>query len=390
MDIAPLPFTSTLDQYQQQAEQLLQSGGQDNAENRIASITDAQTAVLDEYQFGSWPDLAKFVDAVHVENSNVFQFESAIEAIIVGEAAKLKSLIDNNPDLIHMKSMRTHESTLLIYVGANGVEGYRQKTPQNAVEITKILLDAGSDIEAVGKMYRGTTTLGLVATSAHPHIAGVQNDLIDILLEHGASMERAVAPDYTAGSVVTACLANGAGDAAEYLASRGAPLNLESAAGIGRLDVVRSFFNNDASLKPSATTEQLKSGFMYACGRGKTDVVEFLLQKGIDPAEKHRGATALHSASYGGRPKVVELLLKRNVPVNIIDDDYGGTPLGWALYGWRGTRTAERREHYYTVVELLVAAGGTAELYPLTQEALKNDPRMTAALKKDAESHDQV
>lgn len=380
MDMSPLPFTATLEQYQQQAEQLLQANDQDNTENRIASIAEAQAAVLDEYQLESWEKLGKFADAVQAEKSNVFQFESAIEAIIDGDTDKLKSLIDNNPDLVHMKSMRTHESTLLIYVGANGVEGYRQKTPQNAVEITRILLDAGSDIEAVGKMYRGTTTLGLVATSAHPHIAGVQNDMIDILLEHGASMERAVAPDYTAGSVVTACLANGAGDAAEYLASRGAPLNLDSAAGVGRLDVVKTFFNNDASLKPGATTEQLKSGFMYACGRGKTDVVEFLLQK-IDPAEKHRGATALHSASYGGRPKVVELLLKRNVPVNIIDDDYGGTPLGWALYGWRGTRTAERREPYYAVVELLVAAGGTAELYPLTEEALKNDPRMMAALK---------
>src|SRR5690348_14709123 len=136
MEITPLPFTATLEQYQHQAEQLLQSSSpsspssEDNAEeNGITSIEDAQAAVLNEYQFESWSKLAEFVDAVHIENSNVFQFESAIEAIIVGDAGKLKSLIDNNPDLIRMKSMRTHESTLLIYVGANGVEGYRQKTP---------------------------------------------------------------------------------------------------------------------------------------------------------------------------------------------------------------------------------------------------------------------
>ena len=382
MDIPPLPFTATLDQYQQQAEQLLQSSSEDNTEsNGIKSMADAQAAVLDEYQFGSWSKLGDFVDAVQSGISSVFQFESAIEAIIVGDAVKLKSLIDKNPDLIHMKSMRTHESTLLIYVGANGVEGYRQKTPQNAVEITRILLDAGSDIEAVGKMYRGTTTLGLVATSAHPHIAGVQNDMIDILLERGASMEHAVAPDYTDGFVVNACLANGAGDGAEYLASRGAPLSLDGAAGVGRLDVVKTFFNDDGSLKPGATEEQFKTGLRYASGRGKTEVIEYLLQKGLDPSEKHHGETALHWAAYGAQPEVVKLLLSKNASVNALDDHYEGTPLGWALYGWREARRAERREPYYAVVELLVAAGGTAELYPQTEEALKNDPRMMAAVK---------
>jgi len=39
------------------------------------------------------------------------------------------------------------------------------------------------------------------------------------------------------------CLANGRPEAAEYLASRGAPVDFESAAGVGRLDVVQSFFS---------------------------------------------------------------------------------------------------------------------------------------------------
>jgi hypothetical protein len=37
---------------------------------------------------------------------------------------------------------------LLIYVGANGVEDERQRTPANVVEIAQMLLDAEVDAEA--------------------------------------------------------------------------------------------------------------------------------------------------------------------------------------------------------------------------------------------------
>jgi len=38
--------------------------------------------------------------------------------------------------------MREHGATLLLYVGANLVEGYRQKSPPNAVEVARVLLEA--------------------------------------------------------------------------------------------------------------------------------------------------------------------------------------------------------------------------------------------------------
>ena len=52
-------------------------------------------------------------------------------------------------------------------------------------------------VDAMGDMYRGTSTLGLVATSVHPLKAGLQKELIDILLKYGADINHAVAPDYT-------------------------------------------------------------------------------------------------------------------------------------------------------------------------------------------------
>ena len=91
--------------------------------------------------------------------------------------------LKDSPDLARARSERTHHSTLLHYVGANGVEGWRQRTPKNAVRIAELLIDAGSEVDATADMYGGgCTTLGLVATSCHPRDAGLQQPLMDVLL----------------------------------------------------------------------------------------------------------------------------------------------------------------------------------------------------------------
>ena len=46
---------------------------------------------------------------------------------------------------------------------------------------------------------------------------------------------------------------------------------------MGRLDVVKTFFNEDGCLKANAKDRQMESGFMWACEYGRTNVVEFLL-----------------------------------------------------------------------------------------------------------------
>jgi ankyrin repeat protein len=280
--------------------------------------------------------------------------------------------------LIRAHSVRKHRATLLHYVGANGTE--KQRTPSNAPAIAKVLLDAGAEVNAVGKMYGGTTALGLVATSVHPAQAGVQDTLMEILLRYGAALEGAVAPDYTRGSVVNACLANGRPNAAEFLGSRGARLYLDGAAGVGRLDVVKNFFSDDGSLRADATKTQMETGFMWACGRGKTSVVEFLLEKGVDVNARRQGETALHWAAYGGQSDIVTLLLERKALVDIKDESYGATPLGWALHGW-GHPPEANGGRYYELVALLVAAGATVESQWLVDEKVRSDVRMLAALK---------
>jgi len=359
---------------------------QTNERAARCTLASAQFFVARGHGFASWPKFAKHLEALASVNSPVSTFEAAVDAIVNGDLVRLGKLLSENPKLAHARSTREHRSTLLHYVSANGVEDFRQKTPKNILEITKLLLKAGADVNAESDAYGGrSTTLGLTATSWHPGNAGVQLPLMDLLIEHGAIID---GPD--GGSEVNGCLHNGRGEAAEFFASRGARLDLEGASGVGRLDVVKSFFNDDGSLKSTATQQQLKDGFAWACEFGRTSVVEFLLQKSmdVDAKLKHDGQTGLHWAAYGGHVNTVKLLLERGAPVDVKDENYGGTPLGWALYGWVA-QESQGRADYYEVVALLAQAG--AKLDPewyeddvdrrRSAERMRSDQRMLAALR---------
>jgi len=241
-------------------------------------LAGAQFFIAREHGFATWPKFAKHIEALSSDGSSVANFEAAADSIIAGDDAVLKRLLNRNPELARERSTREHRSTLLHYVSANGVEDFRQKTPPNILEITKILLDAGADVNAESDAYGGgSTALGLVATSVHPEQAGVQIDLLQVLLDRGAGIPP--------GSL-RSCLANGQPVAAEFLASRGGPVDFEEGAGLGRLDEVERGFD-------SASKVQKEAGLRFACGYGRKEVVAFLLERGVAP-----DAACLHWASY--------------------------------------------------------------------------------------------
>ena len=353
------------------------------------TLAGAQFFIARCHGFGSWPKFAKHVQAVETANSPAARFERAADAIVNGDLPALREMVADSPDLVRARSPREHRSTLLHYVSANGVEDFRQKTPKNIVEITRLLLEAGADVSAESDAYGGgSTALDLAATSCHPEDAGVQIPLLELLIERGAAFD---------GSLVVACLHNGRGEAARYLASRGVPLDLEGAAGTGRLDVVQSFFNSDGTLRPPATQEQLTAGFGWACEFGRNDAVEFLLQNGVRPGTLLRGGeTGLHWAAMMAEVDTIRLLLRHGAPVDVVDSVYDAVPLGWALYGWL---TSYREKPHHETVALLVSAGakpysqwlnpdgewldGDAERRELIAK-LRSDPSMQAALRGEA------
>jgi ankyrin repeat protein len=320
------------------------------------TLADAQFVIARMHGFKSWPQFAKHINALTRTTSPFSQFESAVEAIITGDVPTLRRLLRANPALIRARSPRDHRATLLQYVAANGVEGFRQKTPKNVVDVAKLLLDAGADVDAPnwpdGPAGPGTT-LGEVATSVHPARAGVEILLMQTLLDYGANINGLPG----GWNPLLAALHNGRREAAEFLAARGARLDLEGAAGVGRLDVVQTFFNDDGTLR-NATNAQMESGFGWACEYGRIDVVEFLLDRGMDlRAGEKTNQTGLHWAVIGGALETVNLLLRRGAPLEA-KNVYGGTVLGQATWC---VINGDRSVDYVPIIRALLAAGARIE-----------------------------
>ena len=324
------------------------------SESGSCRVADAQFVIAQSHGFESWARFTKYLNAVADKKSAIARFESAAEAIVNGDVAKLKRLLREDPRLVRARSTRVHAATLLHYVAANGVENYRQITPKNIVAITEVLLKAGAEVDAEANMYGGgATTLGLVGTSAHPRGAGVQIELMQLLLDHGAEIDHRTSAG-NRHTAVSGALANGCPEAAEYLAGRGARLSLEAAAGIGRLDAVKGFFNTDGTRKAKTSRKQVQRAFLNACGWGHNDVVRFLLDKGVDLSDGGSdGQTPLHWAVITGQLEAVKLLLKLDPPLEATNI-YGGTVLGQTL--WSAAHGGDPKL-YSEIIETLIAAG---------------------------------
>ena len=106
---------------------------------------------------------------------------------------------------------------------------------------------------------------------------------------------------------------------------------------------------------PDALAEALSA----ACFVGRTDVAEYLLAHGVDPASGNRtGLDALHWAADRGQLEAVRLLLRHHAPLEN-RNMYGGTALGAAV--WSATN-APRAAHPQIIEELLAAGAHVEEV----------------------------
>jgi hypothetical protein len=316
---------------------------------RPFTLADAQHVIAGLHYFDSWPKLVHHIETLGKKDARVMRFEAAADAIIAGDIPKLRALLREHPELIRERSTRGHHAPLLHFISANGVEGYRQITPPNIVEVAKVLLDAGAEVEAESEAYGGgSKALGLVATSAHPRLAGVQISLIDLLLEHGAVMD---------GGDVDAALANGCPEAARALVERGASVDsVIEAAGVGRLDLVKR-------MASSATREDLETALRMAAHYGEREILEYLLELGVDVAPPS-GMSALHQAAGRADLDMVRLLIQRGAPLEM-KNAYGGTVLDSTLwFAYHSSPEELVHRDYPAVIDALIAAGAKTDLYP--------------------------
>jgi ankyrin repeat protein len=367
MELKAVPFRSPLSAYEEQAVSLL-AGHRDadpaaidlfhrrhpsfldekikwrpkfipDSEIRDAalSLDDARLTIARYYEFPDWPSLAAYVEAIS-QDGPLFEFESAVEAVVNGDLPALEDALQRNPALVRARSSRVcffdppvvHRATLLHYVAANGVEQYRQKTPPNAIEIARALLQAGAEPDALADMYGAEcTTMSMLISSSHPAEAGLQVPLVELLLDFGAAIEGRGTSKW--GGPLFIALAFGMSDAAKALAKRGARVDLPAAAGLGLVD-------DAARLLPSADAEARHRALSLAAQHGQAEIVRLLLDAGEEPNRynlegNHAHSTPLHQAVLTGDEAVVRLLVERGARLDIRDTVWQGTALGWALYG---------------------------------------------------------
>lgn len=367
MDWQPLPVTAPLSAYDAQAATLLAAwrAGDPGAVSRLRhalprflredapwlprpmsdaevlatplDIDDARMATARAYDVADWPALVDLVETVQDRQSPIARFEAAVDALVEGDLAALRGALAADRSLVLARSTRRtrfdpplHGATLLHYVSANGVEGYRQRTPANLVEGARLLLDAGADPDALAQCYGGAwTTMSLLVSSTPPARAGLQVALVDLLADFGARVEP-LEPGISAAPLRTA-LTFGFLDAARALVRRGARVtSLADAAGLGDRDAV------DARL-PGADQSDRHLGLALAAALGHASIVQTLLDAGVDPnrynpPNAHAHSTPLHQAVAAGHLEVVRLLVERGAHLHLRDTLYDATPLGWAEY----------------------------------------------------------
>jgi ankyrin repeat protein len=117
---------------------------------------------------------------------------------------------------------------------------------------------------------------------------------------------------------------------------------------------VTEWFESGAfATEPTVLAEALTC----ACFLGRTRLVEYLLDKGVDPtAGTATGMPAFHCAADRGNLDTVKLLIKRNAPLEQ-KNMYGGTVLGSTLW----SAVHESRPTHAEIIEALLEAGAKVE-----------------------------
>ena len=96
-----------------------------------------------------------------------------------------------------------------------------------------------------------------------------------------------------------------------------------------------------------------RGGILLARLNGRTSVASFLLDQGVDPSGgAGTGMNAFHWAVNRGQSEIIDMLLRRGVPLET-KNSYGGTVLGAAV--WAAIH--EPKPQHPAIIEALLRAG---------------------------------
>ena len=237
---------------------------------------------------------------------------------------------DDGETALHIAAINGHVEVvkMLLAAGADlevkggifGMTALIYATNQEHAEVAKILLSAGADVNAVGTF--GSTALMNAAAGRH-------TEIVKMLLSAGANPNAANSNDGTA---------------------------LKLAAIKGRTENVKVLL--DAGANPYAVDDQGRTPLIWASRNGQNEIVKMLLAEGADVnAADKLGYTALILAANNVHAEVLKILLAAGANPNAVDRN-GYTALVAAIHpdendSYKFHKIAE----HINVINILLAAG---------------------------------
>ena len=281
-------------------------------------------------------------------------FREAVSAIDAGDVAEVKRLINANPVLVRERLVSPGpwlrdkvggaldgffaKPYLLWFVAEDPVRN--GKLPANIGAVATAIIEAARREGAPSLQKQLDYALTLVSWSWIARQCGVQIELIDVLVDAGASP----------GGNANNALVNGNEAAAEHLLKRGGKLTLAATLCLGRWDDVDR-------LLPTANKEQRQLAFVLAALLGKPDALRRMVRAGVDvnapSAELYSHGTPLHHAVCSGSLKAVETLVDAGARLATKDTAWGATPLNWAEHYVEEAKDDDGRGRYREIAAYL-------------------------------------
>ncbi|MEO8453103.1 MAG: ankyrin repeat domain-containing protein [Gemmatimonadota bacterium] len=277
-------------------------------------------------------------------------FRDAVAAIDAGDVATLERLLAAHPTLVRDR-LENPGAWLRDKVGG-ALDGFFNRPyllwfvaedpvrtgmlPGNIADVARAIIGAAKQGDLTSVQEQLDYALRLVSWSWIARECGVQIELIDALVDAGAS------PD---GNPANA-LVNGNIAAAAHLVERGAPLTLGPALCLGRWDDVDR-------LGETTSARDKQFGFVLAALNGKAEALRRMIGLGVDvngpSSDLYSHGTPLHHAVCSGSLEAVRVLVEAGANLSAKDTAWNGTPLGWAEH-YRSEKENDPRAQQYVEI----------------------------------------
>lgn len=247
------------------------------------------------------------------------EFRAAVAAIQKGDAEALAALLDKRPSLLTMRAIEPDlgvkgyfsDPKLFWFVANNPT--FVPQSPPNIVAIAKLMIARGVAVDDLTYALELTLTNGCME-------GGQQIALTAALVEAGAVAN---------ARALLMALGHEQRNVVAWLVDHGLPIDVATAAGLGRLDAL-------LDLLDAASNGDKAAALAMAVINHHDEAARLCLLAGADPKQfmpVHTHSTPLHNAALNGDITIMKLLVEAGARLDVEDTLWRGTPLGWAMHG---------------------------------------------------------